>query len=94
MNTERTPAFLMANLGSEIQRLYASTDLDHQEESCLRAFRIIEALKEHPQLQKRTGELEILGNILNDKKSPHPRLKVTSEDLQAYFMPFALRALG
>ncbi|MBA3789342.1 hypothetical protein H0X32_03025 [Patescibacteria group bacterium] len=97
MNTDRTPTFLMANLGSEFIRLYVAlegTDLVRIEESRARAMRIIDTLPLHPELKGRTDEIEILRNVLEDSILSKPRYRINKNDLEAYFAPFALRVLG
>lgn len=93
---ERSSQFLMANLGSEVARLYASKDANNGERmaaSSTRALHIVSELSAHPELQGRTGEIDILRDILTDAISTAPIYDVTRKDLEAYFMPFALRTL-
>lgn len=93
---ERTPNFLMANLGSEVARLYAAKDADNDERvvaSSERALHIIDELSAHPELEGRAEEIDILRDVIEDTTSPTPQYRVSSKDLEAYFMPFALRTL-
>ncbi len=97
MNTERTPAFLMANLGSEVSRVYAAReacDMARIEQSFTRALSILERLREHPLLAGRTAEIEILQDVLMDSATAHPRYAVSKGQFEAYFLPFAQRVLS
>ena len=97
MNTERTPAFLMANLGSEVTRIYAARearDTARGEQSLSRALSILERLREHPLLAGRTGEIEILHDVLIDSATAQPRYAVSKSQFEAYFLPFAQKALS
>lgn len=94
MNNTRTPAFLMGNLGVEVERFYTATDATRREESHARIMRIVDSLRNNAELQGRTGEIDIICDILEDTKSASHKYHVTPEDLQAYFMPFALKALS
>lgn len=92
----RTSHFLMANLGSEIARFYRAMDTNAMERALAcseRALRIIEELRTYPELRGRTDEIDILSAILQDASSAAPAYKVSHQDLEAYFMPFALRTL-
>ncbi len=93
---ERTPQFLMANLGSEVARLYSAQDAHAAERaatSSVRALNIVDELLKHPELEGRASEINILRTVIEDKTSPAPQYTVSSKDLEAYFMPFALRTL-
>lgn len=93
---ERSSQFLMANLGSEVARLYAAKDSNINERvvaSSERALHIIDELSAHPELEGRAGEIDILRDVIEDTTYPTPQYGVSSKDLEAYFMPFALRTL-
>jgi hypothetical protein len=92
----RTSNFLMANLGSEIVRLCQAAEarnLDRVTESCARALHITDELIAHPSLEGRTGEIEILKNVIEDIAGAVPKYDISHKDLESYFMPFAVRAL-
>lgn len=95
MNTNRTPLFYMANLGSEVSRVlleYKNKDFEKMRHSISRAKNIIEKIEELPEMKKRTGELEILKSILNDLNQK--KLEINSEHLINYFTPFAMRFIS
>lgn len=94
MNTTRTPLFYMANLGSEISRAlleYEKNDFEKMRGSTLRAENIIEKIKEFPEMNGRTGELDILQSVvenLNQKK-----FELNKNQLLDYFSPFVARLM-
>lgn len=86
----------MANLGSEVVRLYSALDTDAFEkvvESRTRALYIVDELLSCPQMQGRSGEIEILRDVIHDTAEATPKYLVKGKDLEAYFMPFAMRTL-
>ncbi len=86
----------MANLGSEVARLYSAKDAHAEERivsSSTRALHIIDELSIHPEMSGHTGEINILRSVIEDTASPAPKFTVSSKDLEAYFLPFALRNL-
>jgi len=94
---ERTATFLMANLGSDMSQLFSHIDngeLEKAKSPRERANRIIDELLNHPELKGRSGEVEILKKIIQDVFSEKRELKVEKEEIEDYFMPFALRALS
>ena len=95
MNTARTPLFYMANLGSEVTRAlleYERKEYDKMERSLSRAEEIIQRLEQFPEMQGRTGELEILRSIIEDLNQK--KLEVNKNHLINYFTPFALRLMS
>ncbi len=95
MNTARTPLFYMANLGSEVSRAlleYQKKDFTMMHDSILRAKSIIEKIKEFSEMKGRTGELEILGSIIEDLDQK--KLEVNKDQLLEYFSPFAARLMA
>lgn len=95
MNTNRTPLFYMANLGSEFYRIlleYKNKDFEKMHGSILRAKNIIEKIKKFPEIKGRTGELDILKSIIDDLDQK--KLKINNEHLINYFTPFAMRFMS
>jgi len=95
MNTDRTPLFYMANLGSEVSRIlleYKKEDFEKMRNSILRAKNIIKKIEEFSEMKGRTGEINILKSIidnLNQKK-----LEINKEHLINYFTPFTTRFMS
>ncbi len=86
----------MANLGSEVARLYKAMDshsYDRAAESRARALHIIDELLAGPQTKGRTGEVIILKDIIENVSEAEPELRITGKELEAYFMPFAMKTL-
>ena len=86
----------MANLGSEVARLVRAVEsksLARADESCTRALDIVNELLAHPELKGRTEEIEILKDVIEDISSVMPKYRIKSEELESYFMPFAMRTL-
>ncbi|MDO8664961.1 MAG: hypothetical protein Q7K44_05485 [Candidatus Liptonbacteria bacterium] len=97
MNKTRTPLFLMANLGSDMSQLFSYVDkgeLKLLESAALRARKIIDELLIHPDMEGRTGEIEILKDIIEDIFAEKRRFAVKKTEIEEYFMPFALRLMS
>lgn len=95
MNTDRTPLFYMANLGSEISRAlseYQKKDFQSMSASTSRAKNIITEIKKFPEMKGRTNELEILKSIIDDLNMR--KLEVNKDHLINYFTPFAMRLMN
>ncbi|HCY17618.1 MAG: hypothetical protein UR62_C0007G0020 [Candidatus Nomurabacteria bacterium GW2011_GWF2_35_12] len=95
MNTNRTPLFYMANLGSEISHAlleYEKKDFQKMRDSIFRAENIIKKIKEFPEMKGRTGELEILKSII--KNLSQKKFELDKNQLLDYFSPFAIRLMS
>ena len=87
MKTERTSLFLMANLGSEVSRMFSSResgDVSFAHESLKRADRILAGIKQLSDMQTRKREIDLLAEALREPA-------VSREELQSYFDPFVAR---
>ncbi len=96
MSSKRSALFLMANLGSEVSRLYGCVEeKEHRRarESKKRALAIIEELKKSPELRHRTEEVRLLADIIEDLMSEPRKYIVKKKDCEEYFFPFALRLM-
>lgn len=94
MNPERSTLFLMANLGSEMLRMFGHKQTGQRDlmgKSADRALAIISSLTEHTDLGSGAQEIQILKDIINDMLSPAPTLSIQKRDLDIYFNPFASR---
>jgi len=94
MNMERTPLFLMANLGSEVSRLLSFRergDSAEVEKSYQRSERMLDQLVAFSEMESRRPEMTILKDVIKDFSVSHKKQTVRSEDLQNYFTPFATR---
>ena len=97
MNNKRTPLFLMANLGSEVTRLFAALekkDAVLTQGAYERACKILTEVMTFPEMQNRNAEFAILKNVLDDLALAHNTLSIKPQHLKAYFMPFALRVMS
>lgn len=96
MNTERTVAFLMANLGSEIARIFSAQKRGATPmvaSGADRAIKIINELLGRPDLGNGHQEVEILKMIVEDLASDQPIHLKDELALNSYFLPFAQRVL-
>ena len=96
MNTERSPLFLMANLGSEVNRLLdfkERGEVAEIEKSQKRALQIVARILAMPQMQSRQSEITILKNLIEDLVLREGKYRINPEDLRQYFIPFATRLL-
>ena len=94
MSLVRTQLFYMANLGSEISRAvseYEKSDFQSMKSSISRAKDIIEKIKEFPEMDGRTAELEILQSVINDLNEN--KFELDKDHLLDYFSPFAARLI-
>ena len=95
MNTARTPLFYMANLGSEFSRAileYEKKDYEKMRNSIIRAENIIKKIKEFPEMNGRTGEVEILESIIEDLNQK--KFEMDKGQLLNYFFPFSVRLMS
>ena len=95
MNTNRTPLFYMANLGSEVSRAlseYQKKDFEKMKNSVVRAKDIIAKVEEFPEMRGRMGELEILKSIIDDLN--HKKFELNKDQLLSYFSPFSTRLMS
>lgn len=96
MNTD--PAtFLMANLGSEVTRLFRAIGEKNKERmqgAYGRACQILDDIQALPEAKEAEREFSLLRDVLTDSVREVPQLRVRFESLRQYFMPFALRALS
>lgn len=94
MNTDRTPLFYMANLGSEMSRTileFQKKDFEKMHNSIIRSMGIIEKIEKFPEMKGRTGELEILKSIIEDLNQK--KFELDKDQLINYFTPFAMRLM-
>jgi hypothetical protein len=95
MNTTRTPLFYMANLGSEVSRAlleYQKKDYKKMRNSIIRAKDIIKKIEKFPEMEGRTGELEILKSIIEDLNKK--KFELDKDQFLGYFSPFATRLMS
>ena len=96
MIPQRTSAFLMANLGSEVSRMISAREKgqwEFVEKSYGRALKILNHINEFSEMKPRHAEIEILAEVLKEfsDKESHPAVR--RADLESYFMPFATRVM-
>ncbi len=92
MNTERNIYFYLANLGSEIQRMFLfkeKKDYTAMESCYNRTLPILEKIKSFKNSGANT-EIDILAEVLLDLKSGGERFEIKKADMSSYFNPFAL----
>ncbi|KKR46936.1 MAG: hypothetical protein UT90_C0014G0025 [Parcubacteria group bacterium GW2011_GWA1_40_21] len=90
---ERTPLFYLANLGSEVNRIFILKEkglLKEAERAYARAMDIVEKLLSHPDLEGRTWEIEILKDYL-EQSMISDRVRFFKQEWQRYFSPYANR---
>ena len=90
---ERTPLFYLANLGSEVHRIFTLKEKGLTKESeaaYARAIGIVDKLLKHPDLEGRTGEVKILKDYL-EQSVRSDRVQFFKKEWQIYFSPYANR---
>ncbi len=94
---KKNAQFYMANLGSEVQRIFRWKKLGDEKETksaVERALKIIETLLSLPEVKGREGEVFILKDIISDYALPERKFKISENHLTSYFMPFALNVIS
>ena len=97
MSIARTPAFYIANLGSEVSRLESALEKGDTEEvaGALRRVRgIFAKLLELPLRVPARVEVKILEEVIEDLPLPKRRFTVNAQSLESYFLPFARLVLA
>lgn len=90
---ERTPLFYLANLGSEVQRIFTLKEkglMREAEGAYVRAMDIVDKLLNHPNLERETEEIKMLKNYLEQSMISEPTQSLKKE-WQEYFSPYANR---
>ncbi|MEK9182202.1 MAG: hypothetical protein AAB781_01275 [Patescibacteria group bacterium] len=93
---ERTPLFYLANLGSEVNRIFTLKEKGLTKESeaaYARAISIIDKLLKHPDLEGRAEEIKILKDYLEQSMRSN-RVQFLKKEWQGYFSPYANRLLS
>jgi len=97
MNTKHTPAFLMANLGSEVARLLSALEKGDEELSNsarIRSEKIIGEIESSLETESSKKEVRFLADIINDFCQPKRQYSISPISLKQYFLPFALRVFN
>ena len=90
---QRTPLFLIANLGSEVAKILkakAENDWVVLSLAKKRATCIISELKNFPET-KNNIEIDILKDVIFDLTEKKQKYKISPQNLKSYFYPFAMR---
>lgn len=97
MNKERTSLFLMANLGAEVSRIISAreqNDIDAMGAALERAEKILEQIKDMPEMKSREKELDMLEVALRSCTETNKQQSISTIHIKSYFTPFALRMLA
>ncbi|MBU6390530.1 hypothetical protein KGQ31_03205 [Patescibacteria group bacterium] len=89
--------FLMANLGSEATRLWRARDEGNSARArgaYERASGIVKEIQVLMDVESGQRELAIFQEVLDDAVCKKPKLRISSESVRRYFMPFASRLLS
>ncbi len=96
MIDNRTPLFLMANLGAEVSRVFSykeKGDAVNVERASLRAKKIISEIMQFEEMKPREKEIEKIVDVIDSTVSNNG-LIISKNDIENYFNPFALRFLS
>lgn len=95
MNAVRTPLFYMANLGAEVSRLCAARDRSEADAAAPlnRCLKIIDDYARVETVPSHMQEVSILRDVITDIARKDRRFRVSPEELESYFVPFATRLL-
>ena len=97
MNTQRTSAFLMANLGAEVLRILSAKDHNNElqiRECFERASKILKQIMTLPDMKTRKVEMNALSLLLHDMTIPNPTIHVSRNNISSYFTHFAMRVMN
>ena len=89
--------FLMANLGSEVTRLFRAREEGNGERmrgAYTRACEIVHEIQALPSDKGVLHELLIFQEVLDDAVCEKPYLRIRLESVKNYFLPFALRVMS
>ena len=95
MNNERTSLFLMANLGSEVSKIFSAkkeNDLEMLGMAMTKAKKILSELKNLPDT-KDNKEIDIFNDVIDDLGEMQQKYQISPENLISYFTPFAIRIM-
>lgn len=90
---ERTPLFYLANLGSEVNRIFTLKEKGlskDAEGAYARAMSIVEKLLNHPEIEGGTEEIKMLKNYL-EQSMRSENAQSLKKEWQEYFSPYANR---
>ncbi len=93
---QRSPLFLMANLGSEVSKIFSAHEKNNMEmliSAHRKAQEIISQIVLFPEMRSRIPEIEILSSVISDISVANPRFQVSQKNLKSYFYPFALQLM-
>ncbi len=92
-SADRTSLFYMANLGAEVVRLSAARErgIDDAKTALSRCLNIIDEYKRVETSPGGKKEAETLRRVLADFIKEKRQYSVDANQLEEYFMPFALR---
>jgi hypothetical protein len=98
MTNERTPMFLMANLGSEVTRLLSAKkcgDGGSVKEALKRCRGILRTLGESCSERSAREELRLLQSVIERQVADSADVPlVLEQSLKRYFVPFAVRVMS
>ena len=95
MNTERTSLFLMANLGSEVSKIFSAKEKNNKNllvNAITRAKAILLELKKLPDTRN-NEEIDILTLVIDDLGQEEKKYEIVPEHLKSYFYPFAIKVM-
>ena len=95
MKTERTPLFLIANLGSEVTKIFSAKekgDLIMLDLAISKARFIISNLKKSPETRS-NGEIDLLADVIEDLTQKKSKYQISPKNLKSYFLPFTMRLM-
>ena len=88
---------MMANLGSDMSQLFLNLEKNDEKfanMSAVRAEKIVNELLAMPEMKSRVQEIEVIKDVIKDSLSKKPLLNINKNQIEEYFMPFALRLMS
>ncbi len=93
--TQKTPLFLMANLGSEVSKIISAKEKNNAvmlDLATQKTTSIISELKEKSGINH-NKEIDILSDVINDLTQEKSKYQISAKNLKSYFLPFAIRLM-
>ncbi len=91
----RTPAFLMANLGAEVSRIFSykeKGDVINIQKASSRAREIVSQIFQFDEMKARRNEIEKIADVIDSVLSNNG-LEISKKDIENYFNSLAIRLI-
>lgn len=94
---ERNSLFLMANLGSEVQKIISAKNRNDAillKTYLTQAEKILKEIMAMPDMKSREAEIKILSDVIEDISEAKPKFNISAVNINSYFTPFVMRLMS